>query len=255
MSIGISSGLVGFKQGLKEGYHSLGAPLISDKDCRLFLPLNSAPNKKTPDSSGYGNHGTLYGPILEDIGEEYYLKFKGKLINVGGKALSFDGVDDYIDCGNDSSINIFDPFTVEAWAKLEAKGSDRDIATNGAAPVSWELRYDVGEDLWYFNMYDGAWQYAKYAQENVVLGVWYHLVGILDNHNLKIYVNGILGSITDTVGTMYDPSNYSFIIGRLGNSTDRQFSGLISLVRLYSRALSEKEIKEHFELERVLFGV
>ena len=30
-------------------------------------------------------------------------------------ALSFDGTDGYVDCGNDSSLNIDGPFTIEFW--------------------------------------------------------------------------------------------------------------------------------------------
>jgi len=56
------------------------------------------------DSSGNGNDGTIYGATWVD----------GKF----GKALSFDGVDDYVDCGND---RIFDfgtnTFTIETWVK------------------------------------------------------------------------------------------------------------------------------------------
>jgi len=32
-----------------------------------------------------------------------------------GSAMVFDGVDDYVDCGNDSSLNLTDNFTIEAW--------------------------------------------------------------------------------------------------------------------------------------------
>ncbi|RLI91232.1 MAG: hypothetical protein DRO95_04750, partial [Candidatus Altiarchaeales archaeon] len=66
------------------------------------------------DISKYGNDGTIYGATWTD----------GKF----GKALSFDGVDDYVDCGNDSSLDITDAITIEAWIydpppeKLEQKG-------------------------------------------------------------------------------------------------------------------------------------
>jgi len=52
------------------------------------------------DASGNNNHGTIYGATWVD----------GK---VGG-ALSFDGVDDYVDCGNIFTANQTE-LTVEAW--------------------------------------------------------------------------------------------------------------------------------------------
>jgi len=60
------------------------------------------------DSSGNNNNGTLYnGPIWEE----------GQV----NKALSFDGSNDYVDCGNDESLNITDKITIEAWVKLANK--------------------------------------------------------------------------------------------------------------------------------------
>ena len=38
--------------------------------------------------------------------------------------LSFDGVNDYVDCGNDASLNVTNDFTIEVWFKLEQWGSD-----------------------------------------------------------------------------------------------------------------------------------
>ena len=39
-------------------------------------------------------------------------------------SLSFDGADDYVDCGNDPSLNVTENFTIELWFKLEQWGSD-----------------------------------------------------------------------------------------------------------------------------------
>jgi len=85
--------------------------------------------------------------------------------SVVGYAQDFDGTDDYVDAGNDPSLTIYNSdFTFEAWAKLDAKGADRDVITkagDGATVFPIELRYDVGEDYWEFNANDGAWKYAK----------------------------------------------------------------------------------------------
>ena len=58
------------------------------------------------DSSGLGNQGTIHGAKRVAVGNGY--------------ALRFDGVDDYVDCGNGESLNLLGPLTLEAWVKPEA---------------------------------------------------------------------------------------------------------------------------------------
>ena len=56
------------------------------------------------DISGNGNHGTVYGVITvaDRFGQE-------------NQAYFFDGVDDYIDLGNSTSLNPANLITVSAW--------------------------------------------------------------------------------------------------------------------------------------------
>ena len=44
------------------------------------------------DSSGHGNHGRIHGPRWVSSG--------------AGHALHFDGEDDYVDCGDDASLDM-----------------------------------------------------------------------------------------------------------------------------------------------------
>ena len=48
-----------------------------------------------------------------------------------GKALDFDGGNDYVDCGNDASFDITDALTVEAWVKKDTT-TNQHILTKGA---------------------------------------------------------------------------------------------------------------------------
>jgi len=44
--------------------------------------------------------------------------------------LNFSGSDDYVDCGNDASLNVTNDFTIEVWFKLEQWGSDASDTYN-----------------------------------------------------------------------------------------------------------------------------
>jgi hypothetical protein len=58
--------------------------------------------------------------------------------NLAGNALRFDGVDDYVDCGNDASLNINDKLTIEAWIYSTT-------FNNGRIVSKWGL--ETGYDL------------------------------------------------------------------------------------------------------------
>ena len=255
MSVGIRSGLVGFRQGLKEGYHSLRAPTIFDKDCVLFLPLNTLSNRKTFDLSGYGNHGTVYGAVLRDFGEEYYLKFKGKLARVGGKGFYFDGIDNYISCGSDESLNITGDITIEmVFNSEDYKSRDQFFLHMGQGAHSgyWILS-------WGGSLIFGRGNGESYAEIcfSVDENKYIFLTCVFRTGKGAVYVNGMMKRPWTSMSYQPPSSVPVYIASGSGwyMTYPDNFKGLVGLVRIYKRALSPREIKEHFELERVLFGV
>ena len=57
------------------------------------------------DSSQYGNDGTIYGTPTWVNGKY-------------GKALSFDGANNYVNCGNSSSLDLTSALTVSCWISV-----------------------------------------------------------------------------------------------------------------------------------------
>jgi len=78
-----------------------------DELCVLHLPFYEGSGNIVHDVSGYGNNGTIYGASWVDTRDP-------KL----GYALSFDGVDDYVNCGNDLSLFPSDAITFEVYVKV-----------------------------------------------------------------------------------------------------------------------------------------
>ncbi|MFC1742059.1 DUF2341 domain-containing protein, partial [Nanoarchaeota archaeon] len=72
-------------------------------------------------SANFSNHGTVNGSTWNKSGGYD-----------GSGAYEFDGVDDYIDLGNDSSLNITDAMTLMAWVKSESEGHIMYIHLQGA---------------------------------------------------------------------------------------------------------------------------
>ncbi len=185
------------------------------------------------DSSGNGNTGTYYGETFNDgtlkNGPQWV---DGKF----GKALSFDGVDDYVDCGNDSSLNLDNEVTVEAWIKpIAVPSSGEGLASK--ADLSYGLTY-YGNGQVYFYTYSGS----HFSTTSLPTGEWSHVVGTYDGTTRRLYVNGVLKDEDNDPGLSLS-SSAKFKIGYYSG----YFNGLIDEVRIYNRALSEAEIKAIYQ--------
>ena len=163
-----------------------------------------------------------------------------------GKALSFDGVDDYVDCGNDESLDLFGEITVAAWFRT---------TQDSVGSICLRKRYNYGTSPGFglsinndgqvsFNLGDGTNRADACTTDAYNDGNWHYAVGVKDGSMVYIYIDGVLkGTDTDDVNiTAYD---CNLMIGQRGWGGNF-FNGLIDEVRIYNRALSEEEIRRHF---------
>ncbi|RLJ02329.1 MAG: hypothetical protein DRP11_03150, partial [Candidatus Aenigmatarchaeota archaeon] len=188
------------------------------------------------DWSSYGNNGTCSGTSCPT---QVYGKF--------GKALEFDGVDDYVDCGNNSSLNIINELTIETWIKQNTMTGPtfRYIIGRGTNYVneSYLMQYDPSNNYWRFGIYDGTNFYEAVTEANQ--NIWKHLVGVFNGTSVKIYVNGIKKYETTFSAThiIVDPDKHVFVGG---HTSGRYFNGTIDEVRIWNRALSPEEINASY---------
>jgi hypothetical protein len=189
------------------------------------------------DSSGYGNDGTIYGATWVD----------GKY----GKALSFDGVDDYVEVVDADSLDFgsADNFTLEAWAYFNSVSDKwRGILTKSVG-VNDGFSFMVNpiDHRLYFYQWDANSPDYDAFRSTIPLTTdkWYHLVLIRNaGYTDYIYVNA------EERGSKADQSfNYAndkpLKIGWY--TTTHFFLGIIDEVRIYNRALSAAEIQDNFQ--------
>jgi len=196
------------------------------------------------DISGYGNNGTLEG-------DTHFVS-----PDINGYALSFDGTGDYIDCGDDESLNIVEAITVEAWLKLNTtQGRYVGIITKADSNLysnqSYGLYFDRdtgGGQIW-FLIADGISRDKTFF--TAVFNEWIHVVGVLDDSELRIYKNSIMQQEIDRTRDPQRTINHLRIGFMYGQS---YFSGLIDEVRIYAEALPATEIQKHYVqgLEKLL---
>ncbi|GEM_PF-1791129 len=162
--------------------------------------------------------------------------------SVSGNALSFDGVNDYIEIPHSPELDITDEITVAAWVWQGEggafAGSTRTISSAGVnAKWDWKTGRD-GKFIFVIEHTDGT---QTYDEVSIPLKTWVHLVGTFKNGQFRMYKNGEL--IIDKTPTSTGIKSYADCRIRIGVETAGDaFNGTIDEVRIYNRALSREEI-------------
>ncbi len=211
--------------------------------CVLCLPGLPGGGNRIHDRSPYGNTGTITGAIW-------------KRLPSGLWYLSFDGNDDYVDCGNDASLQITGKaITVEFWAAVTTMAAGdiwRTLISKGDySRVSLHINRNLSGLT--FGVVSGTTSYTAVYGSSLVSGQWYHIVGNYDGAHVNIHVNDVKtegDALTGNIDSVAD--NWS--IGAY-LSYGRQVQADIALPRIYNRAFSTLEIQNRFRQEKHLFGV
>jgi hypothetical protein len=192
------------------------------------------------DSSGNNNHGTVHGATYVD--------------GMFGKALSFDGINNYVevtDPGIGSSLDV-DRITIEAWIWIDpglGTGQKNIVRKGYLGNRCYGLDIGLraaGEIAGWVNLGLAGGSTALIARGSVLSpGSWYHVAMTYDGVNVCVYVDGTQVGISTTLsGNIFD-NNLSVRIGGQP-ATDSggalAFKGLIDEVRIWSSALTEDKL-------------
>lgn len=163
-------------------------------------------------------------------------------------ALSFDGSDDYVDCGDISTQN-WSGLTTEAWIYWDG------VTSHGYAGV-YHKRYhnDIGRLLINSGgkvlVQNGNGNFFSDNNGDVPTNQWSHIAYVYDQIAGKeyIYVNGAKKGDQPRSGDIIQNSADFWIGYGWHGSTYYVFSGLIDEVRVWDVALSSQEILESASL-------
>jgi hypothetical protein len=205
---------------------------------------DNAANTTVTDSSGRGNDGTA----------RQYTRDLGSPGRVNG-ALSFDGIDDYIDCGSDGSLDIGRNVSISSWVKFDSRpdyyyqtivakrGAGTDVGANYALRKG---RYPYADELEFY-YHDGTnWHVYTTFGANLTWGQWYHVVVTFEfgrGKSIRFYLNN---SLLKGMWTSGD-GNSSVQLNRkpvtIGGLTAGQGAdGSIDNVMIFDKILSKAEI-------------
>ncbi len=163
-----------------------------------------------------------------------------------GCSLDFDGVDDYVQISNDSTISFTGTsfFSVCAWVNLDDTSSN-DWILNKQVDVRNEFAYG-------FLLYSGKLAFStgrqgtganiKTADNAANTDQWYHMCGVFNATHLRLYVDGVIQG--DPLADVYNGNaqTSSLFFGQMYNNTLR-LDGTIDDVRIYNYTLTPLQVK------------
>ena len=168
---------------------------------------------------------------------------------VNGEAREFNGVDAYIDCGNDASLNITtDAITIEAWVKMQTITITQYFVAKNSA---YRFRYDHINNylVWIIYTSDGT-QVVHKTGHGIGDLAWHQIVVTYDKdggiNNIKIHIDGTLflqGTGTGTINT-----NINNLMIGVNTALNDYLNGTIDEVRIYNRALTPLEIWNNYQV-------
>jgi len=222
----------------------------TDDGLVLYLPFSidqTNISNTTYDRSPYGNDGTLRGEMNSgELNNGTWTK--GKY----GNAMSFDGVDDFINTSNNEILNFgaSTDFTLEVWINTVSTGTMRVIAKlfNTGEPSPGYLLF-ISSGTARLSIDDGPTVATQIESTSPINdGAWHHVAGTFDRDgNAHIYIDGVLEDSEDISSFGDISNNHSLLIGRESASAGTfPYNGSLDEVRIYKRALTAEEIRTHY---------
>ena len=204
-------------------------------------------NFSIPDASSNSNTGTSSGMTAANLVQS------DLIINQSYDpfSLSFDGSNDYIDCGSFSALNSATAVTVSAWFKSSTYSNNGRAISNQAIEIYqsasaysntqgrfyYRLRGDYGNQ---FALLGGT---SASGVGNLVDGNWHHLCVTFDNLTTTaiVYEDGVpVLTNTSASGTLNSAASNLYIGS--SSASSNFIDGSISNISIYNSALSAAQV-------------
>lgn len=186
-----------------------------------YWPLNDNAN----DYSGNGNHGTITGATKTAgrVGGAYNFNYASKhMIKV--PKVSFH--------------NVSGGVTISAMVRSNNISQAQNIVSRNGP---YFLRINNSRIRCAINS-GSSWTFVE-GTIPLVSNQWYHLVMTYDGSRIKGYVNSVLDVNTAKTGSRSTTDNPFYIGYTEVEGEQAAFNGIIDEVKIFNRALTEKEVK------------
>jgi hypothetical protein len=193
------------------------------------------------DLSGNNNNGTLTnGPTFSGIGKQ--------------ASIVFDGVDDYVSCGNVLFNNV-SVVTISMWVNIQTFTNNNTIISKGAQAEGSNTTFAawiISSSRIRNRFYNSTGTSGLVDTGTLSQNTWYNLTWTYNGSAITVYTNSIVGETAALSGPLKTNTNPLNIARSIyGNNTQMICSG----TQIYNRALSQEEITQNFNALRGRYGI
>ena len=152
-----------------------------------------------------------------------------------GKALDFDGVNDYVDCG---SIEV-QSFSLITNVYLDLLSNTDTLAGNWDSSNGFMLYKNASNNMFvYINSAKVQTDISQYV------GNWTQFVATYDGTTAKLYANGVLINSEAYAATITYSSGSTFKVGAYGNTPGGLLNGDVAGTKLFNTALTAAQVAD-----------
>lgn len=243
-----------------------GSNLKPFSDCKVaHWKMDEGLGMSVQDDTANNYHGTLVNFDDEEDGNGGTIHLATAAAHkwaggVNGKALRFDGVDDYVAVNQYKGVSGYSARTAAAWIKAEPRDDSVPMIF-----IDWGTEQSVGN--WYLGLkrtygdggaYFGvgvAGNVCKIGTTNVMDGRWHHVAAVLPQKidpkisDVCLFVDGKLEEtkeLWDSTLTINTVTNTPVLIGAYRSYSGlvcNYFKGLIDDISLFDRDLTADEVR------------
>ena len=188
-----------------------------------------------------GNNGTLVNGPTFDSGN--------------GGSIVFDGSDDYVDCGNNSSLDITTKVTLGCVFYAPSVSSRETGIQKGSFnvdPGMYGLQFANNKAR--FALWNSAGNNNYFDSIALINNSVKYVMCTWDGAIMKIYINGVLDS-SQSYSTTLSTNTKNLGIGKSIEENNYYFGGNIYLSQIYNRALSASEISQNYNALKSRFNL
>ena len=227
---------------MRETLDKIDSPedFIYDPSLVLYLPLYRLDGASFISRDAYGHLCTVTGALWTPQGR------------------SFNGVDDYINCGKLASLNNLSAFTLIAYiypktaGELDSGRIFHKALDNNTSGWRWNCA-SISKDLYFSVDYATTVLVSRSKINFITFNAW-NLValtwdGSVTAANVHQYCNGVESSSyqtqTDGAGARVTDAGSDLLLGNTPDTT-KSYDGIIGEVPIYNRVLTVAEIQNNY---------
>lgn len=202
-----------------------------------YFNFNEGSGNNALDESGNGIAGTLYGA--------------SRIENGGcGRAISFNGVNNYAEIPYSSKNHPQKEITVSLWFYTDT--FEPQVLLSTYEEGGYRFGFDDGKDLWWTINLEGTGDVSIPVQhESISPHQWHQVTGTYDGQTMKVYLDGVLRNQKNATGAIhYEFDNYITLGADAGNynvmdqDCPQYFRGGLDEVRIYPFALTYGQVMD-----------